>query len=291
MNNQIREINIDNIVEFLNSQDYTMEKLNAYRIGYIHNYFNIKDFHDSSYNLISYFFDGYTEIKSEKNISAIGSRVRLNESKKDKILRGFNQLTFLSMYPNIIIKLYEQGEIVFSIEEYATLYKFIVNNKDDIINHFNISKESQYLLRGMINYLYGSSSIQHTKIYVSNIDKVVDYYRTIYKSLYEEIEGIIYIEVDIIYFEDNVTDKVVEYLKILNIPYEIKKDINGYFIQKKKYMKEVDGEIKVYGFRYPRKSFSGKHNNPYEKICESIDILKRELRFKKIKKLKDKFYV
>jgi hypothetical protein len=290
---KIREINIDNMVEFLNSRDYTIPHLtnNSWQNS---NRFGLKDYENLINDLILYFFDSYKMNKLDRNLTEryYGAPVNINETKRDKILRGVSELSFISMYPNIIVNLCDKKEILFSINEYAEIYKFIVLNHNEIEKHPKSKEENKYILRIIKNYLYMSSNTPISKIYVTNINYIIEYYKDIMNYLSTTYNDIIYTDTDVIYFEYSFTDKLKEIVNTLNIPYEIKNDVNMYIFAKKKYIYEINGEIKVKGLEHPntiRKRRRGlKISDQTKKVDEIVNKFEQESRYKKIQKLKEK---
>jgi len=283
---KIREINVDNIVEFLNSKDYTIDYLTnrlstfgAYR-------FNLKDYRLLVNDLVRYFFSDVTYTSHERTIDYVGAPICENKDNLDKVVRNANELTFLSMYPNIILNLYDRGEVEFNIVEFPELYRFFVNNQNEIERHPESKKENKWLVRLMKNYLYGSSANKLTKVYVTNIDKVVEYYKETYGQL-TDIEGFLYADVDILYFENSAKDKILEIANSLDIPYEVKEDISFCYFNTRRYVSVVDGKIKVRGYDYPGKpNFRNRKSSPqYEKVKEIVNKFEIEVRQHKLDKL------
>ena len=284
---KIREINVDNIVEFLNSRNYS----SAYLTNMTYSYpgrFNLKDYENLIDELIRHFFDGITYITGEQFTEYIGGPICENKSTMGKVLRNVNELTFISMYSNIIINLYDRGEIDFSVKELPELYKFIVRNQNDIKKHPNAKEECTYLVNLIKNYLYGSSTNKNSKIYITDIDKVVKYYKDIYKLL-PEIDGFIFADVDQLYFEDFATEQIESIIKELDIPYEIKGGVSFCYFNTRRYVSVVDGNIKVRGYDYPGKpNFRNRKNSEqYEMVKEIVENFEKEIRYNKIKRLKE----
>ena len=92
----------------------------------------------------------YYEIDFNEQKFMLQGWFNINETKRDKILRGVSELSFISMYPNIIVNLCDKKEILFSINEYAEIYKFIVLNHNEIEKHPKSKEENKYILRKLL---------------------------------------------------------------------------------------------------------------------------------------------
>jgi hypothetical protein len=280
---QIKEINTDNVVLFLNSNDYSLEYLNnafyksKTKIG-----FNSRDYVNFLHDFVDFFYDDKTEFELESPDRYIGSPVFINGNKTQKMLKNLNKLSFIRMYPVIISKLYKTNKVDFNIMELGKIYSYVVDNFISIRNHDNIKNESKILLNIFLNYLYGMSNNPYKTTGITNIYKVTEYYKDTIKEL-SKIDGVIYVDCDIIYFEESYKDDVLKIVDVLDIPYEIERSIISYFIYKMKYISLESNEIIVKGLNTKRI----KRNNYDQIFYDVIQKFKNELLNKKINKLKE----
>lgn len=287
---QIREINVDNVVEFLNTQKYSLEYMMGMSFTYSKR-FNLTDYQKFIDELVRYFFSGVTYVDLPRRMDFLGSPMIHKEEIVNKIFKNVNELSFIHMYPNIIINLYNKGEVEFNVVELPDIYTFVVKNKNEIQNHPNIKEESKKLTNLIINYLFGSSFNQKTKIYITEIDKVIEYYRGVYEKIFD-INGFLYANLDELYFEDSVKEQVLDYVNKLDIPYEIKECSNFCYFDRRRFVRVVDGDIKVMGYDYPGKPNFRKRKDTeqYKYVKKVVNKFEIELRQDKIKKLKQKIY-
>ena len=241
--------------------------------------------------MLADFYDGYTinEVPYQK-LDYYGTMIYLNENKREKLLKDISRFSFNSLYPHIIIKLYKEGNLKVSIPEFMELYEFIVINHILIISHKDCSDTSRYLLRFMINYLYGLANnpynISDLKIF--GIEKVSSYTDDIFKELIANEPNVIYIDCDSVYYENKSGNIVEESLKKLDIPWEIRYDINGYFIQKKKYIYEENGEVKLKGINLKtKKTRKPEHIIKIEEVIEKLKLITRLNKVNRLKSIID----
>ena len=282
---KIREINADNMVEFLNSRGCTEMDFNV--LPYVQRP-GAKFFRENTMALINFFFDEYTEIFFEKKRGTYqGTPMFLREEIIQKPLRNLNQLSFYSFYPYIILKLCEEGEAEFSIKEYAEIYSFMVKELVEIEKHPNITDGSKYLLRFMKNYLYAASNIENhiIKLGVSNIDKVIHYYKDTLTELFDTFPNVVYVDCDMIFYQPDDEYDVEEFIKIIDIPYGIKEDINAFFLAKKKYIVDIDGEIIVKGPGDPRRVGYKPPPRKFQAVETGLRLLEDMQMTRKLKKL------
>jgi hypothetical protein len=278
---KIREINVDNVISFLNSNDYSLEYLsNSFRRTI--NSFGSRDYVNFLYRFVDFFYDNRTEFEFEPPDKYIGTPVFINEIKTQKILKYLNKLTFNRMYPVIINKLYKAGEVDFNIIELGQIYSFVADNYISIRTHKDITKESSILLKIFINYLFGMSHNTFKTMGINNIHKVIDYYRNTVEEL-SKIDGVIYVDCDTIYFEELYKDDVLKIVDVLDIPYEIEDVIASFFIQKKKYISIENNDVIVRGLNTNRI----KRNSYNQIFYDVIEKFKNELLKQKINKLKE----
>ena len=272
------------MVEFLNSRDYSIVQLKGMppliRTGY-------KDFREHTMAMIEYFFDEYTEVSFIKERAPMGAPTFIKKDIIQKPLRNLNELSFYSFYPNIILNLYIQGEVEFSIKEHAELFSFMVKELVEIEKHPDITTDSKHLLRFMKNYLYGASNIEShiIKLGISNIEKIVPYYQDTLQELFDTHPNVIYLDVDIIYYHPDDRYDVEGFIKKLDLPYGIKEDINGFFLAKKRYIADIDGDIIVRGCNDPRKPGYRKNPPKFAAVETGLKLLEDMQMTRKLNKL------
>lgn len=196
-----RDITIDNVVEFLILNRFDMDYLERARNrgNYLYG-FGLSDFNKIGIEFIKYFFNDYKVndgFIDHDNDLIIGSFCKLEEHNREKMFYNFNLIGFTNLYPNLTIKLHEEGKLQYSIEEFGVLYKLIVQNKDIILSHPNMIEPDKYLLRLMINYLYLSSTRNTTDIRVNDINLIVDHSREFLINFSDKFNNnVIYIDTD-----------------------------------------------------------------------------------------------
>ena len=284
-----REINVDNIVEFLNSFNYSEE---AFKVNRNHvNCFKFRDYKVVTDMMVHHFFDTYTKIELDNydiNLNFSQIPLQLCEDKIGKILKNVSKIEFTRMYPNIILNLYREGRIKFNVKEFFELYEFMVINQQDIEKHSDTVEVTKGLLRSIINMLYGASlHPETTLIRIDRPYKVIDYYKNNHIDLFNIYSCIIQTDIDVIHYLNTPNNKVEEHIKELNIPYTITHNLNGYFHQKKRYIIEDGEKIKVHGMNDPRTYKVIKENKVTEMVRNVVNQMTFDLRKRKIEKIKD----
>lgn len=243
------ELTIDNIIKLLNQQNYTVSQMTS-TIAADPNRFRLYDFLKVSKILLDYFFTDYKQ--EDVNLPSDyyqGSLILLNDKMKSKWMKDISCIEFTSLYPNIILKLWKENKLKFSVFEFGIIYNFLVENRKLIIKNPNTKEESKLLCRVMINYLYGASSTQNKfPIRVSNIELISAYTKETFQELFEiHKDNVAYIDTDQI-FLDYVSPEIIDnYIKPLELPYTIKHNIDCMFVDKKRYIMDEFGTLKVKG--------------------------------------------
>jgi hypothetical protein len=151
------------------------------------------------------------------------------------------------MYPNIISNLYKKGEIEFSIPEYAELYITMIFNYKELRKDLN--EKGKQILNIFLNSLYGLSLKSYTKIKVSNIHKVIEYYSGLYyKLIGDKRSNILYVNTDMFIFDKKEYLEIEKSLLQLSIPYDIDFSINAYFEDYYEYVIDKYGDLEIRGF-------------------------------------------
>jgi len=272
------ELTIDNMVNFLNQQNYTTSQLTS-TIYADPNRFRLGDFIKVSKVLLDHFFTDYKEEDFDLPPNYYqGSVILINEKMKLKWMKDISYIEFTSLYPNIIIKLnklWKENKLKFSVFEFGIIYTFLVENRKLISINPNIKEESKLLCKVMINYLYGASSGQHKfPTRISNVDSIPHYTRETLESLFEiHKDNIAYIDTDQI-FLDFVSPEILDnYIKPLGLPYTIKHNIDCMFIEKKKYLMDELGTLKVRGIVEWRSKYKAEKLR-FKKINKIVSIIR-----------------
>ena len=271
------ELTVDNIINLLNEQNYTINQLTSTFVQDPYR-FRLKDFINITMIMVNYFFENYTNIKIEipNSDRLLGSYIAINERMKLKWLKDISYIEFNSLYPNIIIKLWKENKLKFSIYEFGLIYTFLVENKNLILKNPNIKEESKLLLRVIINYLYGASnnlSITN-KVVIDNLELVTLYTKETFQQLFENNkDNVAYLDTDQI-FLDYVSPEIINnYIKPLGLPYIIKHNIDCMFIEKKRYIMDEFGTLKVRGIQEYRSNYK-KEKLRLKKINKIVSIIK-----------------
>jgi hypothetical protein len=268
-------ITVDNIVYLLNQQNYTVEQLTSQNVNDL-NRFRLSDYNDFSKVLLDYFFIDYKTIEIESTKSKFFSvPILLNESIKMKWIENFSSIEFDMMYPHIIVKLWERRDIKFNIYEFGIIYKFIVENYKIIKKNPNITDVSRLLVKYFINFTYGAT-MNHLKtsfIQIDDHEKIVTYSKEVLYYIMDKYKDtIFYIDVDSIYL-DYIIPEVLSNIKSLGLPYTIQTNLNGMFIEKKKYQIQESGSLRVRGLSRYRSKYKLEKNriDKLQKILNKIN--------------------
>jgi hypothetical protein len=268
-------ITVDNIVYLLNQQNYTVEQLTSQNVK-DPNRFKFSDYNNFAKVLLDYFFIRYKTIKLKSTTTAFfGATVLINENIKMKWIENFSSIEFYMMYPHITVKLWEKGDIKFNIYEFGTIYKFIVENYKIIKKDPNMTDVSRLLLKYFINFTYGAT-MNHMKtsfICIDDHEKIVTYSKeTLYSLMDKYKDTIFYIDTDSIYL-DYIIPEVLSNVKSLGLPFTIQTNLNGMFIEKKKYQIQESGSLRVRGLSRYRSKYKLEKNriNKLQKILNKLN--------------------
>ena len=168
------------------------------------------------------------------------SYINLNESfLKSKILDVIG-IKFIKFYPNIILKLCEEG--IFNIDINLEFFNYLVKNYSyikDILSH-----DGKICLNLYINYFFGKLEREKRDTVTGRGYLITEHFTN--------YPGWIYSDTDEIYIKDSIgiIKKVEEYLNIIEMPYEIKYYKEMLLLDPKKYITIDEFSIgKIYGFR------------------------------------------
>ena len=271
------ELTIDNMINLLNEQNYTIEKLNNHHPD-DPNRFKISDFNNVAMIMVNYFFKNYTDVEVQPldKEMFLGGYIGINEKMKLKWMKDISYIEFESLYPNIIIKLWKENKLKFSIYEFGLIYTFLVQNKKLGFKNPNIKEESKLLWKIMINYLYGASNnpYRRNEIVVDNVKTIPSYTRETFQKLFENhSDNVAYIDTDQIFLDFVSPEIIINYINPLGLPYTIEHNKDCMFIEKKRYMMDEFGTLKVRGVSEWRTKFK-KEKLRIKKINKIVSLIR-----------------
>jgi hypothetical protein len=262
----LEDLNIDNVAKVLNRSNLSDYNFMMYNSN------NLANYHIVIKSLLDNFFEYYQvdNFKFEKNTFEGGTTL-INKKFTNLWMKDITEIRFINLYPNIIIRLWEQKLLTFNINEFGVLFKFLVQNKDAIKN--KLTNRNKGLLNFIINYTFGAGHNINSVIKINGLDLVVTYIKNTLIDLYTNYSNnVFYIDVDVIYLD--FLDKTIldKYIIPLGLPYTIEHHLGGFFIQKKKYILETKNGIRTYGIE----KFESENKIQKERI-KKINIIKSKL--------------
>lgn len=197
-----------------------------------------------------------------------GGYLHINESYNGHIIDDIKILNFESMYPHIMLLLYEEGIIegvtkskvkVLSDIEIEQIKKCLINKNE--IKEENLSE--YYKLKYYVNTLYGKLLSENSVICFL----IKKYLELIYNDLSSD-DNIIYIDTDMIISKNEFDPKKSMHCYI---PYS-SEDIYIAFIDKRRYILSNNvNKLTISGFRKnPNGTYDDDFNNTISKIRERI---------------------
>ena len=205
-----------------------------------------------------------------ENIKTYGGYNYINPYIKEVPLKNVMQLSFNSLYPNIICGMVEAGihktakeNVQKSLESFKESFEYFDLNKRNL----KLNDPDKYLeQKKNINSFYGKLGfLSNTDMAPNYPGFVTEYLRHYYDDLLKRNQNIIlYIDTDTIFFAGEIN------LLEFNIPFDIENVEYVMFSEKKRYVM-LKSEIVTRGY----------HKNAQE----AIDILKRYIRNDKIEEL------
>ena len=205
-----------------------------------------------------------------ENIKTYGGYNYINPYIKEIPLKNVMQLSFNSLYPNIICGMVEAGihktakeNVQKSLESFKESFEYFDLNKRNL----KLNDPDKYLeQKKNINSFYGKLGfLSNTDMAPNYPGFVTEYLRHYYDDLLKRNQNIIlYIDTDTIFFAGEIN------LLEFNIPFDIENVEYVMFSEKKRYVM-LKSEIVTRGY----------HKNAQE----AIDILKRYIRNDKIEEL------
>lgn len=238
-------IMIEKLNEILNEYKYLEKDIRKVNSDL---WFKILDKIISNINISDYYIEpnpnNIEKIKilrnSNLNKNITRSNIYLNDNYIEKNIKNIKKFSFISLYPTLIIKLIDNNIIKINRNDYYTIFKYLVNNR----NYFK-NKSSYVIVKIIINYFYGILvSKKQNKIILQNFEEFDNYKYHMYDNIKTILkDDLIYLDTDQFYYIDN------NYNIDFNIPYEIE-DVSSFKIYRpKKYIEVIDNIITHKGFR------------------------------------------
>lgn len=171
-----------------------------------------------------------------------GGKVWLNEDYLNSPISNLEIITFNMVYPKLISKIAETNLVDFN-QVYSKLIEIY-------------SIDGDIHLKKYINMAYGCLKNPECMIYSNNIHSVSILLNKLLSGVLSEFKGhIIYIDTDQIFFRnfDEIKERFEKYFNNINkyeLTYFSEKSKFGLFIQKKHYILEENGLIKIKGMKH-----------------------------------------
>ncbi len=155
-----------------------------------------------------------------------------------RIKKDLIQIDFNSLYPNVLIKMYDEGLLPLEKDNIDNI-RYLIENREEIKK----DDDKYYQLKVTVNSYWA-------KLYRRDPSKAniaVEYLTHFYNELlYKHNDNIIYIDADMIIIEK--LDNIIEDIEELDIPYTIK-DINYFYLMSKKRYAYIDkGKLIIKGY-------------------------------------------
>jgi hypothetical protein len=206
--------------------------------------FRIDDWNDIIMELLKKYY-GYNlvnrpYIKTNGNISGI---LLLKESYIGVIKSDITKIDFNTLYPNIIVKLFDRGDLEFNIHEFGYIFKGLlearreVKDLSDPTNH-NTYKHLKMFINVLINFTYGCirNYNERSIISASNTNNIPTYCSDIFNHIFNENNTVMYIDTDEIYIDGrSELDGIIAQIDKLDLPYRVTYNNIGMFIGKKRF--------------------------------------------------------
>jgi len=256
------------IENVLDSFDFSVEYLTNYRSSNTEDRFSLQDYNKVIKTLLDNFYPGYdydipinheyqSEAKARTRLSELngtykksGGTVIANSHMLNKWHDNCKYITFTSLYPATIVKLFEMDKLYFNIKEFGILYKTLFKTK--LLLKESFSEKNYLLLKILLNFTFGALNYKESKfITCNNPDLIPSYSASSFKFLNEnEKDNIIYIDTDQIYLYEitNLVKHQLDY--VLKLPYEVEDIHRMLVLVKKRYITiDKDGNIFSTGIR------------------------------------------
>lgn len=217
--------------------------------------------HNSWHECIGYILNKVYPTNTFRTISVSdeennhGAKVMVNSKYQGKIINNILLFSFVNLYPNIINKLYQKGDLVFNNNKLGNLFEELLKIQTNEIEYFvknsklmkemeinngwskeyysstqlepirsRIAIELRAYKKILINYLYGILvSRNRGSFYCNDSSIIMKYYHNFINIILENFkDDIVYLDTDDIYFrysEHLNLEKFEEILKIIDLPY------------------------------------------------------------------------
>ena len=180
----------------------------------------------------------------QKNIAPIpneryNSLVWLNDTYKARPLSNLTLITFDLVYPTLIAKLANVN-----IEYFNEVYNNLIQ-----INR----SEQNYHLKRYINMAYGCLGSNRSNVHANNMKKVTAGLTSVLSEMILTLgENLVYIDTDMVIFRNfkEIEDtflRVMNNINVNNLNFDVDSSDFAFFVAKKRYMMERDGNIKIQG--------------------------------------------
>jgi hypothetical protein len=166
----------------------------------------------------------------------------VNEDYKEILLEDINCLSFNSLYPNIIVGLYDSGYIDKKESSNIERIRYFLENKETI-KEIEIYKREKLFTNSYFGILYK----KYKEYEADSANMVIKLLYLFYLDFIKDNkDSIVYINVDEIFYKGNVNVDIGIGFIIENVDYL---QVNA----KGKYISYVEGELKLRGYRTPVK--------------------------------------
>jgi hypothetical protein len=171
-----------------------------------------------------------------------GGKIWLNEDYVNSPISNLEIITFNLVYPKLITKIVE-----INLERFGEVYS-------KLIELYSLYKNIQ--LKQYINMTYGCLGNPDCMIYSNNIHLVPNKLNKLLSDILSEFKGyIVYVDTDQIFFRnfDEIRERFEKCFNKINkydLTYISEKSKFGLFNQKKKYLYEESGNIKIKGIKH-----------------------------------------
>ena len=209
--------------------------------------------------MIQEYLNRAIDLYKKKPISYIQLTCWLNEDRSNILIKDITKIDFNSLYPNILVKLFDLGHIPQSEAESINKIRYVIENR-------MTDKQLWLDNKVFVNSYFGKIHSREPKV----THLVTGYMNSFFNSLLVDfIDSIVYVDTDSLFITDRV-DEIIEKVRQLDLPFE-SNVIDYFFIKSKKRYIYSD----EYGF-LQIKGFSQSNYLLKEKIVNEIKTMIRE---------------
>lgn len=193
----------------------------------------------------------------------------LNEDYKEILLENVNILNFTSLYPNIIVGLYDSGYIKEEESSNINRIRYFLENKNEIKKENIVYIQEKTFINSYFGYLYK----KYDNLYTGLITKYMDIFYTDFVK--ENSNNLVYIDVDmIVYINDIKMDIGLEFFLEKCEFFQIN--------SKKRYVSFINNTFKVIGYNHRSNKIKTKGDIKVDEIKNKIISNIREKKLNKI---------